>query len=69
MSFTKLTRPAEGTIKKNDDWRPQDTLTAFQKYLVGIEGPLTTPVGGGYRYRKMTKSIFLLQHSPCTKIP
>lgn len=33
----------------NDDWLPQDTLTAFEEYLVGIKGPLTTPVGGGIR--------------------
>lgn len=33
----------------NDEWLPQDTLTAFQEYLVGIKGPLTTPVGGGIR--------------------
>jgi isocitrate dehydrogenase len=30
-------------------WLPDDTLTAFDKYLVGIKGPLTTPVGGGIR--------------------
>lgn len=30
-------------------WLPEDTLTAFKKYLVGIKGPLTTPVGGGIR--------------------
>jgi isocitrate dehydrogenase len=30
-------------------WLPQDTLDAMQKYLVGIKGPLTTPVGGGIR--------------------
>jgi isocitrate dehydrogenase len=30
-------------------WLPQDTLDAFSKYLVGIKGPLTTPVGGGIR--------------------
>ncbi|MEX0647987.1 MAG: NADP-dependent isocitrate dehydrogenase [Balneolaceae bacterium] len=33
----------------NDDWLPQDTLKAFEEYLVGIKGPLTTPVGGGIR--------------------
>jgi len=33
----------------DDDWLPQDTLDAFQEYLVGIKGPLTTPVGGGIR--------------------
>jgi isocitrate dehydrogenase len=30
-------------------WLPEDTLDAFKKYLVGIKGPLTTPVGGGIR--------------------
>jgi isocitrate dehydrogenase len=33
----------------NNDWLPEDTLKAFQEYLVGIKGPLTTPVGGGIR--------------------
>jgi len=28
---------------------PQDTIEAFRNYLVGIKGPLTTPVGGGIR--------------------
>ena len=31
------------------EWLPQATLDAFSKYLVGIKGPLTTPVGGGIR--------------------
>ena len=31
------------------EWLPQATLEAFDKYLVGIKGPLTTPVGGGMR--------------------
>jgi isocitrate dehydrogenase len=30
-------------------WLPEDTLTAIREYLVGIKGPLTTPVGGGIR--------------------
>ncbi len=30
-------------------WLPQETLDAFREYLVGIKGPLTTPVGGGIR--------------------
>ena len=30
-------------------WLPDDTLRAFQHYVVGIKGPLTTPVGGGFR--------------------
>ncbi len=32
---------------KFDEWLPQDTVEAFREYLVGIKGPLTTPVGGG----------------------
>ena len=32
-----------------DTWLPQDTLDVFRDYLVGIKGPLTTPVGGGIR--------------------
>jgi isocitrate dehydrogenase len=32
---------------KFDNWLPDDTVTAFREYLVGIKGPLTTPVGGG----------------------
>ena len=31
------------------EWLPEDTLRAFQHYVVGIKGPLTTPVGGGIR--------------------
>ncbi|HZR08730.1 MAG TPA: isocitrate dehydrogenase (NADP(+)) [Myxococcales bacterium] len=32
-----------------DTWLPDETVEAFHKYLVGIKGPLTTPVGGGIR--------------------
>lgn len=31
------------------DWLPADTLRAFEHFYVGIKGPLTTPVGGGFR--------------------
>jgi isocitrate dehydrogenase len=34
---------------KFDNWLPDDTVEAFRDYLVGIKGPLTTPVGGGIR--------------------
>ncbi|WP_278359971.1 NADP-dependent isocitrate dehydrogenase, partial [Zymomonas mobilis] len=30
-------------------WMPDETMTAFKDYLVGIKGPLTTPIGGGIR--------------------
>jgi isocitrate dehydrogenase len=32
-----------------DSWLPDDTLTTIQRHLVAIKGPLTTPVGGGFR--------------------
>ena len=34
---------------KFDNWLPDETVVAFQEYLVGIKGPLTTPIGGGIR--------------------
>ena len=35
--------------KQTGEWLPQATLDAFHEYLVGIKGPLMTPVGGGIR--------------------
>ena len=37
-----------------DDWLPQETIDAFDRYRVGIKGPLTTPVGGGIRSLNVT---------------
>ena len=34
---------------KFNSWLPAETLATFREYLVGIKGPLTTPVGGGIR--------------------
>jgi isocitrate dehydrogenase len=39
----------EKAFKQTGEWLPQATLDAFRQYLVGIKGPLTTPVGGGIR--------------------
>jgi isocitrate dehydrogenase len=39
----------EASKNKFDNWLPDDTVDAFREYLVGIKGPLTTPVGGGIR--------------------
>jgi isocitrate dehydrogenase len=33
----------------NGDYLPQETLVAIQEYMVAIKGPLTTPIGGGFR--------------------
>lgn len=32
-----------------DEWLPEETLEALREFIVGIKGPLTTPVGGGIR--------------------
>jgi isocitrate dehydrogenase len=39
----------EKAFKQTGNWLPDQTVEAFQRYLVGIKGPLTTPVGGGIR--------------------
>ncbi len=39
----------QAAFDETGEWLPQATVDAFQKYLVGIKGPLTTPVGGGIR--------------------
>ncbi|MDA0712816.1 MAG: NADP-dependent isocitrate dehydrogenase, partial [bacterium] len=39
----------EKAFRKCGTWLPEETLDAFKKYLVGIKGPLTTPIGGGIR--------------------
>jgi isocitrate dehydrogenase len=37
------------SFEKFGEWLPEETIEAFRQYLVGIKGPLTTPVGGGIR--------------------
>ena len=39
----------ETSFKKTGSWLPEETVATFREYLVGIKGPLTTPVGGGIR--------------------
>ncbi len=39
----------EKSFKLFNTWLPDETVQAFQEYLVGIKGPLTTPIGGGIR--------------------
>ena len=39
----------ENAFNKFGEWLPDETVEAFKEYLVGIKGPLTTPVGGGIR--------------------
>jgi isocitrate dehydrogenase len=39
----------EKAYKAVGNWLPDETVSAFRKYIIGIKGPLTTPVGGGIR--------------------
>jgi isocitrate dehydrogenase len=39
----------EKAFKATGDWLPQETVDNFREYLIGIKGPLTTPIGGGIR--------------------
>ena len=39
----------EKAYRETGEWLPQETVEVFTEYLIGIKGPLTTPVGGGFR--------------------
>ncbi len=39
----------EKAFNKTGKWLPEETMDTFKEYLIGIKGPLTTPVGGGIR--------------------
>src|SRR5437868_12172780 len=39
----------EKAFKATGDWLPEETVDTFREYLIGIKGPLTTPIGGGIR--------------------
>src|SRR5437867_9222795 len=44
----------EKAFNRFKDWLPEDTVNAFKEFVVGIKGPLTTPVGGGIRSLNVT---------------
>jgi isocitrate dehydrogenase len=44
----------EKAFKRTGKWMPDETLVDFKEYLVGIKGPLTTPVGEGMRSLNVT---------------
>ena len=39
----------EKAFNETGDWLPEQTILDFREYLIGIKGPLTTPIGGGFR--------------------
>jgi isocitrate dehydrogenase len=44
----------EKSFKLFNSWLPDETIQAFKEFLVGIKGPLTTPIGGGIRSLNVT---------------
>jgi isocitrate dehydrogenase len=44
----------EKAFKITGNWLPDETMDAFREYIIGIKGPLTTPVGGGIRSLNVT---------------
>ena len=39
----------EKAYRETGEWLPQETVEVFTEYMLGIKGPLTTPIGGGFR--------------------
>ncbi|MEI6709447.1 MAG: NADP-dependent isocitrate dehydrogenase [Actinomycetota bacterium] len=39
----------EKAFNETGEWLPEQTIIDFREYLIGIKGPLTTPIGGGFR--------------------
>ncbi|MBI2540633.1 MAG: NADP-dependent isocitrate dehydrogenase, partial [Deltaproteobacteria bacterium] len=49
----------EKSFKSFNNWLPDETVEAFTEFLVGIKGPLTTPIGGGFRSLNVSLRILL----------
>jgi len=49
----------EKSFKSFNNWLPDETVQAFTEFLVGIKGPLTTPIGGGFRSLNVSLRILL----------
>src|SRR3954471_22885809 len=58
----------ETSKTKFDNWLPDDTVDAFKEYLVGIKGPLTTPVGGGIRSLNVALRQMLAFYFGCRRV-
>jgi len=52
--FEVMAGDKANTVYGENTWLPDDTLTAIREYVVAIKGPLTTPVGGGFRSVNVT---------------
>lgn len=49
ISWMEVYAGEKAAATYDGDWFPAETLTALKEFVVGIKGPLTTPVGGGFR--------------------
>ena len=49
IAWMEIYNGEKAAEKYEGDWFPAETLSAVQEYIVSIKGPLTTPVGGGFR--------------------
>jgi len=49
----------EKAFELTGEWLPGETIDAFREFLVGIKGPLTTPIGGGFRSLNVALRIAL----------
>jgi isocitrate dehydrogenase len=49
----------EKPFKLFNTWLPDETVQAFTEFIVGIKGPLTTPIGGGFRSLNVSLRILL----------
>jgi isocitrate dehydrogenase len=49
----------EKSFKEFNSWLPDETVEAFREFLIGIKGPLTTPVGGGIRSLNVALRLML----------
>lgn len=65
MYFPQVKDEQIGALSEDEQrklYLPDDTLKAFEYYSLGLKGPLTTPIGGGFR----SINVYLRLHSTCT---
>ena len=59
----------ENAMDKYNEWLPQDTFKAIEHFRVALKGPLTTPVGGGFRSLNVTLRQVLELYGVCPSCP
>lgn len=54
IAWMEIYAGEKAAARYDGDYMPQETFDAMREYLVGIKGPLTTPIGGGFRSLNVT---------------